>query len=207
MHFKPLQLISKLALWVLIKNSSTGFEILMGKLSQKNKILDTLWQTGFLTCWPVHYGVPVGQMNLKLFFCQHSSNSVSSPVHRSINRLWGFLVGSVHDAGCVAGADICLIGKRRHFQAALKFAQGNLQHNQMGLRSRWRGHFCWQALFFSPCRYLCADCFSASGCCWEPGQCSGHISQKPPLPSDPTDAPNGQAGRYMETFGISHLCT
>lgn len=77
----------------------------------------------------------------------------------------------------------------------------------MGLRSRWWGHFCWQALFFLPCRYLCADCFSASGCCWEPRQCSGHISQKPPLSSDPTDAPNGQAGRHVETFGISHLCT
>lgn len=31
-------------------------------------------------------------------------------------------MGSVHDADCVAGADICLIGKKRHFQATLKFA-------------------------------------------------------------------------------------
>lgn len=55
----------------LTENSSTGFEILMGKLSQKNKVLDALSKHEFLICWPVHCGVAVGQMHLRLFFCQH----------------------------------------------------------------------------------------------------------------------------------------
>lgn len=82
------------------------------------------------------------------FHASLSKLSVSSPVHWSVNRCQGFPGGSVPDTDCVAGADIWLIGKRRHFQAASKLAQGSLQHNQMGLRSRWWGHFCWQALFF-----------------------------------------------------------
>lgn len=34
----------------LTENSSTGFEILMGKLSQKNKVLDALSKHEFLIC-------------------------------------------------------------------------------------------------------------------------------------------------------------
>lgn len=51
LHFKPLQLISKSALKALKKTSPTGFEMLMGKVSQKNKLPDAPSKAGFLVCW------------------------------------------------------------------------------------------------------------------------------------------------------------
>lgn len=51
LHFKPLQSISKSALEALTKTSRTGCEVLMGKLSQKSKLLGAPSKAGFLLCW------------------------------------------------------------------------------------------------------------------------------------------------------------
>lgn len=212
-HFKPLQLWVNCSCEHLLKNSSTDFKILVGKLSPKREIIRLIKSefssAELFTMCSSGTDEDKADFLSALGHCVWASLSelsVSGPVHWSVNRSQGFPGGSVPDAACVAGADIWLIGKRRHFQAAPKLTQGNLQHSQMGLRSKWWGRFCWQALFFLPCRYLCADCLSASGCCWEPGQCSGNVSQKPPLPPDPADAAHGPAGRHLETSRISYLC-